>query len=139
MNKCNEASVLAAGNSDHLGVIITKYSKEIKQRPRTTKKRIYTDFNSEDFIREIKYTKFDEILDTTNPNTAVEAFTRIFSSLADNHETVKIFQTRLNYVPWVSAATKELMKERNTLQNASKSSADTEIVREYKHLNKADK
>ena len=134
LNKCNEASVLAAGNSDHLGVIVTKYSKEIKQRPRTTKKRSYKDFNSKDFIREIKYTKFDEILDTNDPNTAAEAFSRIFSSVADNHAPVKIFQTRLNYAPWVSAATKELMKERNTLQDASKSSADPEIVREYKQL-----
>ena len=78
-------------------VIVTKYYKEIKQYPRTTKKRSYKDFNSEDFNREIKYTNFDEILDTNDPNTAAESFTRIFSSVADNHARIKIFQTRLNY------------------------------------------
>lgn len=37
-NKSNTPRVEAAGDSDHLAVIITKYSKELKTKPQTIKK-----------------------------------------------------------------------------------------------------
>ena len=52
--KCSEASVIAAGNSDHLATIFTKYSKEIRIKPRVTQKRSYKNFVEEAFIREVK-------------------------------------------------------------------------------------
>lgn len=85
--------------------------------PRTTKKRSYKNVSEAEFVREIKYTKFDEILDIDDPNEAAERFTNIFSSVSDNHAPIKIFQTRPNYAPWVSDATKQLMSERNELKN----------------------
>lgn len=132
--KCSQASVIAAGNSDHLAVEITKYSKEIRQFPRTTKKRSYKSFSADEFTREVKYTNFEDVLEADNPDEAAEAFTRIFSAVADNHAPIKIFQTRLNYAPWVSDATKVLMKERNYLKSLSTSSDDPSVLREYKDL-----
>ena len=54
--------------------------------------------------------------------------------MADNHAPIKIFQTRLNYAPWVSDATKVLMKERNYLKTLSTSSNDPSVLRGYKDL-----
>ena len=134
LSKCDEAKVIAAGNSDHLGVTVTKYSKEIRTLPRTTKKRSYKNFSEEEFLREIKYTNFEDILNINDPNEAAEKFTDIFSRVADNHAPIKVFQTRPNYAPWVSDATKQLMSDRNDLKKESVRSADPEVLRKYKSL-----
>ena len=46
-NKCSKATVVAAGNSDHLATIFAKYSKEIRMKPRATKKRSYKNFTQD--------------------------------------------------------------------------------------------
>ena len=98
-NKCSEISVLAAGNSDHLATILTKLSKEIRVKPRATKKRSYKNFVEEEFMREVKYTSFKKVLDSKTPEEATESFRRIFCSIIDNHAPIKVFQTKSNYAP----------------------------------------
>ena len=42
--KCGVPEVLSAGTSDHLPVIVTKFSREPRTQPKTIKKRNYKNF-----------------------------------------------------------------------------------------------
>ena len=72
--KCSEASVVAAGNSDHLATVFTKYSRELRTKPRAIKKRSYKNFNEESFIQEVKYTLFDSEVAPTKIQQIITAF-----------------------------------------------------------------
>ena len=52
-DKISKPEVVAVGNSDHLGVVITKYTKVLKSKPNTVMKRSYTNFDVEKFLTEI--------------------------------------------------------------------------------------
>ena len=45
INKVTAPKLIAVGKSDHLGVFLTKTSREIRSKPRTIKKRIYKEFD----------------------------------------------------------------------------------------------
>ena len=99
--KCNTIKVKSAGNSDHLGILVTKHTKEIVTKPQVVKKRSYKNFVEEDFLREIRFTNFDEILDEDDEENAAKLFSTIFRAILDNHAPVKVFQTRTHYAPWL--------------------------------------
>ena len=79
--KCSKASVISAGNSDHLAVMVTKHSKEIDDKPAVVKKRSYKNFVEKDFLREIKYTDFQPVLEESEENEAAKKFCSIFKSV----------------------------------------------------------
>ena len=130
----SKPEVLAAGNSDHLGIYITKYSKEIRHKPQTTKKRSYKYFNKGEFLNEIKSTNFDSVLSSEDPDTASATFEEIFKNILDKYAPIKIFQTRKNYAPWLSDETKKMIDKRNELKMLCKSSHDLQIIKDYKSL-----
>ena len=131
-NKCSEASIVAAGNSDHLATVFTKYSRELRTKPRAIKKRSYKNFNEESFIQEVKYTSFDSVLDADTPEEATERFTNIFCNIIENHAPMKVFQTRNLFATWLSETTKTLRNERDNLKEQSISSQDPDVLRKYK-------
>ena len=132
--KCQNVSVSPAGNSDHLAVMVTKLSKEVIQKPQVVKKRSYKYFIETDFLREIKFTDFDKVMEENCEEEAARKFSSIFKAVLDNHAPIKVFQTRKNYAPWLSDEKKELIKKRNALKLASTNSNDTEIMKKYKIL-----
>ena len=132
--KCRDTKVEVGGNSDHLCVTTTKLAKEIVVRPATVKKRSYKYFVKENFLQEIKYTDFGGVLEEEDADKAAELFSEIFCSVLDNHAPIKIFQTRNNYAPWLSDATKEEIKKRNRLKAESTTTDDPEVLRNYKSL-----
>ena len=132
--KCINTAVLVGGNSDHLATTTTKLAKEIVVRPAVIKKRSYKYFVKEDFLREVKYTDFRPVLQENDADKASELFSIIFRSILDNHAPIKVFQTRKNYAPWLSDATKEEMKERNLLKEESVATDDPEVLKKYKNL-----
>ena len=132
--KCRNTRVLAAGSSDHLAVITTKLSKEIRTKPQSIRKRSYKQFSPEDFLREMKYTDFSSVLLERNLHQAASKFSEIFKSVLDNHAPVKIFQTRKNYAPYLSESLKEDMIKRNKLKQESLNSNDPATLKSYKML-----
>ena len=132
--KCKAPDVIAAGNSDHLAVMILKHSKEVVIKPEVVKKRSYKNFSKEDFLREVKYTDFSSVLEKVDASCAAQEFSTIFARILDNHAPVKIFQTRKNYSPWLSEEIKEIMKERNKLKIESITSDDPNILKRFKEL-----
>ena len=132
--KCEASEVLAGGNSDHLAVMIVKRSKEIKTKPEVVRKRSYKNFNKDNFLREVKFTSFDSVLEEADPSKAAEELSKIFGKILDNHAPVKIFQTRKHYAPWLSDEIKEMIVKRNQLKVESIVSSDPETQKELKRL-----
>ena len=52
--KCDKPLVVAAGDSDHLAVIVNKHSKEQKNKPRTVLKRSYKQFDPVCFLNDVQ-------------------------------------------------------------------------------------
>ena len=110
-SKCDKPRVECAGDSDHLSVLVTKYTKELKRKPHTVLKRNYKNFDQDAFLNDVRNSTINQdILKCNDIETAAETFQEQFGQILDKHAPVKIFQCRTNYVPYLSAETKILMK-----------------------------
>ena len=132
--KCSNTAVVVGGNSDHLAVTTTKLARNVAVRPAVIKKRSYKYFVRDDFLREVKYTDFSEVLNEEDVDRAAKLFSKVVGSVLDNHAPVKVFQTRKNYAPWLSDAMKEDIKERNKVKLESTTSDNPEVLKKYKTL-----
>ena len=136
--KCNVPEVFPLGSSDHLPVMVTKLSREPRSQPKTIKKRNYKHFNAPDFLNEINEKVqsggFDRVLNNNNIEEASALFSGIFGSILNKHAPLKVFQVRNNYVPWVSAETKQMQAARDALKEEATEENDNEKYEAYKRL-----
>ena len=136
--KCNVPEVFPLGSSDHLPVMVTKLSREPRSQPKTIKKRNYKHFNAPDFLNEInekvQSRGFDRVLNNNNIEEASALFSGIFGSILNKHAPLKVFQVRNNYVPWVSAETKQMQAARDALKEEATEENDNEKYEAYKRL-----
>ena len=110
--KCTKPLIEAAGDSDHLAIILTKFSKELRNKPQTVMKRSYKNFNAGMFLQDIQNSDINKKVTEATVEDAAKIFQDVFGEVLDRHAPVKIFQTRKNYVPYLSEEVKQLMKER---------------------------
>ena len=131
--KCEAVKVEAIGDSDHLGVTVSKYSKEIRNKTHAVLKRNYKNFVLENFLSDIHRSNINaKVLACENLATAASVFEEKFLEILDFHAPIKIFQTRKNYVPYLSEETKMLMRERDTLKKAATERLDEVLMKEFK-------
>ena len=131
--KCDKPKLESASDSDHLAVFVTKFSKEIQNRPHTVLKRSYKNFDQNAFLQDIHDTKINEAVTACdNIETAAETFQKLFGQVLDKHAPIKIFQSRKNYVPYLSKETKHLMDERNALKEEATATGDPELMKEFR-------
>ena len=52
--KCSIPEVFNEGSSDHLPVMVTKFSREPRTQPKTIKKRNYKNFSVENFLTDVQ-------------------------------------------------------------------------------------
>ena len=131
--KCDTPVVGSAGDSDHLSILITKFSKELKIKPQTIKKRSYKHFKLEEFLSDVHERNInDEITAIDDIDEAALKFQEIFGSILDKHAPVKVFQIRKHYVPYLSEETKLLMEERDCLKNEATVKKDEILLEEFK-------
>ena len=113
--KVSIPEVSAVGNSDHLGVVITKYTRVPKSRPKVIMKRSYKDFNVENFLNDIYNSNINEnVTSKDDVETAAFEFETTFKEVLDTHAPIKVFQTRRNYCPYISENTKAVIRARNS-------------------------
>ena len=135
--KISKPEVLSVGTSDHLGVVVTKYSKVEKSKPQTVKKRSYKNFKVEDFLTEIFESKINEsVTECDDIDAAAETFEKMFREILDEHAPVKVFQMRKNYTPYLSEETKLLMKEQKILKEEITRNGDVALTKELKIISK---
>ena len=136
--KMSKPEVFGVGKSDHLGVYITKFSREVRTSPRTVKKRTYKEFNKEKFKEDIVAAKnsgaFDDVHKVKDVDEAINIFTKVYNSILNIHAPIKIIQNRTNYVPYVSNDIKTLMGERDQQKILAAGSGKTEDFNKYKRL-----
>ena len=136
--KCNIPEVFPVGCSDHLPVMVTKYSREPRSQPKTIKKRNYKNFSEADFLNDVNQNvtngTFDKVLKNEDVDEASAIFSGIFGTILNRHAPLKVFQVRNNYAPWISAETKEMIKTRDKLQKEAVDENCSEKYREYKCL-----
>ena len=131
--KVSKPEVIAVGDSDHLGIAITKYTRAPVLKPRTVIKRSYKHFDIESFLTDILNSDInDAVCAQEDLEGAAEIFETKFRSIIDQHAPIKIFQMRKNYSPFVSERTKLLMNERNKLKEESVLTGSKEAEKEFK-------
>ena len=118
--KCSVPEVFTSGSSDHMPVMVTKFSREPKTQPKTIKKRNYKNFNIPNFLNEVQEHvqngSFDRVTNNNNIDEASALFSGIFGSILNKHAPLKVFQVRNNYVPWISEETKQMQAARDALK-----------------------
>ena len=57
VDKISEVEIHGVGKSDHMGVLLSKFSREVRSCTKTTRKRIYKNFDSEKFLEDIREAK----------------------------------------------------------------------------------
>ena len=136
LSKMNRCEVHGVGQSDHLGIMVTKYSRELRQTARTTRKRVYKNFNHTEFLEDIRKAKregqFAKIIETNDIETAGNTFTDVFTSILDKHAPIKVVQNRKHYVPYISPELKREMLERDDLKRNAANSGNIEDFDLYK-------
>ena len=94
-DKVSTPEVIAVGNSDHLGVVLTKYTRAPKPKPKVVMKRSYKHFKTEDFLNDIN--SCDINADVTCENSLEHAATKFevsFRAVLDRHAPIRVFQMR---------------------------------------------
>ena len=90
--KCSLPEVTAGGDSDHLAVMVTKRSRELRYQPRTIRKRNCKYFEPHLFLMDVADSfnqgKFDSILNCTDPDIAAAHFSGTFSVIINRHARV---------------------------------------------------
>ena len=136
IDKVRKPEVLGIGQSDHLGILVTKKTRELRTCARTVKKRVYKNFDRNEFLNEIKKAKasgsFDSIHTCDDVEVAAKVFTDVFTEILDKHAPLKIIQNRCNYVPYINKDLQNLMKERDLLKKSAASSGDPKVYEFYK-------
>ena len=136
--KCNIPEVYPQGSSDHMPVMVTKYSRELRSQPKTIKKRNYKNFSVPDFLHDVNEVVqnggFEKVLNNDNIEEASAIFSGIFGSILNKHAPLKVFQVRNNYVPWVSKETKKMQDARDALKKEAAEENCNEKFEAYKRL-----
>ena len=131
--KVSKPEVLAIGDSDHLGIAVTKYTRAPVIKPKTIKKRSYKNFDMELFLRSITNSELNEkVCACYELDQAAEAFEKAFKDILDKHAPIKTFQMRKNYSPFVSEKTKRMMQERNELKEEALKTGNRDAERLFK-------
>ena len=130
--------LIGVGESDHLGTLVSKQSREVRTCTRTTKKRIYKNFDPTVFQNDLKEVKdkglFAPLFKTNDIDVATEHFTTIYTSVLDKHAPLKVIQNRNSYIPYISEEIKVLMKRRDALKIEAAQDGNINKFNQYKVL-----
>ena len=138
VDKISNIEILGVGKSDHMGILLNKYSREVRTCTKTTRKRIYKNFDSKLFVEDIKSAKmmgkFNLINQTEDIEVAAETFTKTFCDVLEKHAPLKVVQNRKNYIPYIQKEVKEKMAKRDDLKEEAAKTGNTETYKEYQKL-----
>ena len=136
VGKITAPEIIGVGRSDHLGVLMMKASKEVRHCTKTTRKRVYKNFDRVAFLHDIEQAKvagnFRDVHNADNPDDAFTAFEKAYCEVLDRHAPIKVIQNRKDYVPYISPQLEKLMAERNRLKENAAITGRLDDYNEYK-------
>ena len=95
--KISEPSVVAVGDSDHLGIVVKKFSRAEPLKPKNVIKRSYKNFIIEDFLVDVANSDIDkDVTACDNVEDAAAVFEQAFKTILDKHAPIRTFQMRKN-------------------------------------------
>ena len=96
-DKIKSVQVKSTGNSDHLGIVIKKFTKLPVSKPQSVKKRNYKELNLESFLTEIYNSGINTIVTGAKTiDAAAEAFENIYKHILNEHAPMKVVHMRKN-------------------------------------------
>ena len=113
---------------------MTRYCKSLKSSIRYVRKRVYKNFCAASFCEEVRQISWYDLYLCDSPSQAAQLLTNKLSEILDQMAPIRTIQVRKKYVPWLSHATKELMKERDTAQTKAAKSKCQDDWRAFKNL-----
>ena len=138
VDKISNVEIHGVGKSDHMGILLNKFSREVRTCTKTTRKRVYKNFNCDSFVEDIRAAKemgkFNPILENDDIEAAGDTFTKVFSEILDKHAPLKVIQNRKNYQPYLSNEIKEIMSKRDNLKEDAAVTGNANTYREYQNL-----
>ena len=133
--KRKTVQVIGVGNSDHLGIVVRKFSKFPVSKPQSVRKRNYKDFNKEKFLTDINTSDLNSIVTGAEMiESAADAFKNILRSILNHHAPMKTFHMRRNYNPHISEDTKDLIRNRNAVQEEATRTKSKILGKEFNLL-----
>ena len=134
--KISETRALVRGYSDHRLILATRFTKNICERDRYTKKRSYKNFDEHSFIQKIRDLSMLDVYLCQDAGEAADLLTGKLNSVLDNMAPVRKIQTRTNFAPWMTADVKLQMEARDAAQKKaidSNNEEDWEVYRKTRN------
>jgi hypothetical protein len=134
-DKLSEVKAEFTGMSDHKIILVRRFSKDIKRTERYTTKRIFKDFQPDQFQAAVRsMPELAACLASTCPSVAASVLTGGLTRILDIMAPVRTIQQRRNYVPYLSRETEALQSAARTAQEMAASSGRPEDWREYRSI-----
>ena len=135
--KLSFPELIAVGSSDQLGIVVKKFTKAAKLKPKIINKRSYKLFNIEYFLTDILTNNLNEkITACEDLEEAAEIFESSFGDILDKHAPIKKIQVRKNYLPYLSDETKLIIEDRKALKEEAVKTAEKVLELEAKRIGK---
>ena len=132
--KLSSVQTYFTGISDHKLVKFTRFSKSFRPRPRFIRKRMFKNFDSTKYKEALAASDLEEVLAITNVDEASELLVYKITKVLDMMAPVRTVQSRANYAPWLSKATKDLQNRRNAAQRTAAQTDSPDDWREFRSL-----
>ena len=123
-----------SGGSDHKLIKVTRYAKSMKKSVRYVRKRSFKHFKDAEFQEAVQKLSWWDLYSCENPNQAAQLLTEKLTTILDTMAPVKTIQVHTKYAPWLTAATKEVLKDRNNAQALASQTKEMDDWRLYKSL-----
>ena len=131
-DKISDIQTQYQAGSDHRLIFTTRYAKAIKRNVRYTTKRVFKNFVPELFVEAVRSLSWWDIYQCEDVDEAVTRLTEKLTTILDVMAPIKTIQTRTKYAPWLSEATKTLMKERDEAHEKATKSGNDENWKSFK-------
>ena len=136
-NKISPVQACVEGASDHKLINAVRFSSQLKCNARYVQKRSYKNFDKHQFLEEFRHLSWWDVYCCSEVDRANELFTDKLTCILDKYAPVKKFQSRKNYVAWLSKETKYLMKKRDEAQKLAVATQSLEDWSNYKSIRNA--
>ena len=114
------------GASDHKMICIVRTTKKVISKPRIIKKRVFKKFDPKSFLEAVSSTPWLDVYLCDDIDTAVNLVSTKLNKILDDMAPEKVIQVRSKYAPWVSAETKQKIKERDVAQKRASETQNME-------------
>ena len=127
------SGILYSDISDHFPVFYIDYTCIRPSKPRTFKKRIYSQTNIDTFSRALESNDWSKVLTSEDPQEAYTCFHNIFTDIYNKCFPLRTFRDGYkNRKPWLTEGLKQSIKIKNRMYKRHKKTQNREHEEEYK-------